>query len=254
MNNENLEPPVACNESVAINHVAPRPTLEELLKNSNTKFGLFKLPEWKGFWIKAGQEVFVFTKDLQLLNTPDYEQFGSRLDWENVRFGTDESNIETEFVKVIRKRIDLITKKIDLLLSPSRAKSLSITSLETAFMWLGLELGAIGSPNPYPKSMDSSSPVIEKAADKADQETNLLFEALGGLDETGVTKALRLEVQRTIDIIRSYFATENRKRKFLDGSYPINMAVDRDLINGKLWLGQQLNHILIQQEKNPDSN
>ena len=230
--------------TIKLNNDVP---LETFLKDGNSKTAV-KLPEWKGFWLKAGEEVFVFTKDGKLLNTPDYEKFGDRKDWELVEFGKDELGIETDFIKVIRKRIDLIINKIDSLLSNSRVKSLSITSLETAFMWLGLELGAIGSPNPYPKSMDKSSPVIEKATDKADQELDLLFEALGGLDETAVTKALRLEVQRTTNILRAYFATTNVRRKFFDGSYPVNMAIDRELTNGKLWLGQQLSHILRQQQ------
>ncbi len=152
------------------------------------------------------------------------------------------------FLQSMRKRIDCISGKIDRLLSASRPKSLAITSLDQAFMWLGLELAAVGNPNPYPTSMDKSSPVIEKPTDKAETEESLFLEKLGGLDETGVTKALRLDIQRTIDILRVYFTNQNSTKKVVAGSYPINMSVDANLVNSKLWLGKQLNHILKTQE------
>lgn len=53
----------------------------------------------------------------------------------------------------------------------SRERSLAVTKLQEAIMWLGMDLKAIDSevpgsaPNPYPKSYDPSSPVVEKTAD-----------------------------------------------------------------------------------------
>lgn len=47
----------------------------------------------------------------------------------------------------------------------SRERSLAITKLQEAVMWLGMDLKDQGNPNPYPHSYDPSSPVIEPTAD-----------------------------------------------------------------------------------------
>lgn len=53
----------------------------------------------------------------------------------------------------------------------SRERSLAVTKLQEAIMWLGMDLKAIDqespgeAPNPYPQSYDPASPVIEKTAD-----------------------------------------------------------------------------------------
>lgn len=53
----------------------------------------------------------------------------------------------------------------------SRERSIAVTKIQEAIMWLGMDLKAINeetpgaSPNPYPSSYDPSSPVIEPTAD-----------------------------------------------------------------------------------------
>jgi hypothetical protein len=53
----------------------------------------------------------------------------------------------------------------------SRERSIAITKLQEAIMWLGMDLKAINdespgaSPSPYPESYNPSSPVIEPTAD-----------------------------------------------------------------------------------------
>jgi len=48
----------------------------------------------------------------------------------------------------------------------SRERSISLTKIQEAIMWLGMDLKDIGeSPNPYPHSYDPTSPVIEPTAD-----------------------------------------------------------------------------------------
>lgn len=48
----------------------------------------------------------------------------------------------------------------------SRERSLAVTKLQEAIMWLGMDLKDIGeTPNPYPHSYDPASPVIEPTAD-----------------------------------------------------------------------------------------
>ena len=47
----------------------------------------------------------------------------------------------------------------------SRERSLAVTKLEEAIMWLGMDLKAQNTPNPYPHSYDPASPIIDKTAD-----------------------------------------------------------------------------------------
>jgi len=47
----------------------------------------------------------------------------------------------------------------------SRERSLAVTKIQEAIMWLGMDLKDIGEPNPYPHSFDPASPVIEPTAD-----------------------------------------------------------------------------------------
>lgn len=48
---------------------------------------------------------------------------------------------------------------------PSRERSLTITKLQEAIMWLGMDLKRLNEPNPYPSSYSPESPVIEPTAD-----------------------------------------------------------------------------------------
>ena len=47
----------------------------------------------------------------------------------------------------------------------SRERSIAITKLQEAIMWLGMDLKAQNEPNPYPSSKDPPSAVIEPTAD-----------------------------------------------------------------------------------------
>lgn len=47
----------------------------------------------------------------------------------------------------------------------SRERSLAITKIEEAIMWLGMDLKDQGTPNPYPQSYNPESGVIEPTAD-----------------------------------------------------------------------------------------
>ena len=51
-------------------------------------------------------------------------------------------------------------------LPASRERSLTITKLQEAVMWLGMDLKRLGTPNPYPSSKDpSTGTAIEPTAD-----------------------------------------------------------------------------------------
>ncbi len=75
--------------------------------------------------------------------------------------------LEREIVanKQLRKDLD---EKIQVLsnLDKSRERSLAITKLEEAVMWLGMDLKRLGAQNPYPSSKDPSTGVlVELTAD-----------------------------------------------------------------------------------------
>lgn len=66
--------------------------------------------------------------------------------------------------KDLRKDTDLIIQRVKSL-PPSRERSLAITKLQEAVMWLGMDLKRLGEANPYPNSMDSSNTTIDPTAD-----------------------------------------------------------------------------------------
>lgn len=63
---------------------------------------------------------------------------------------------EIEKIKQLRKDIDEIIQRVSGL-ERSRETSLSITKLEEAVMWLGMDLKRLGNPNPYPSSKDPNT-------------------------------------------------------------------------------------------------
>lgn len=82
-------------------------------------------------------------------------------------------SIEDEIVadKTLRKELD---EKIQAVkqLPPTRERSIVITKLQEAVMWLGMDLKRINElspelcPNPYPNSKNPENLTIEPTADK----------------------------------------------------------------------------------------
>lgn len=66
--------------------------------------------------------------------------------------------------KTARVAIDDQIQKVKSL-PPSRERSLCITKLQEAVMWLGMDLKRLNEPNPYPNSKDPSNTKIEPTAD-----------------------------------------------------------------------------------------
>lgn len=72
--------------------------------------------------------------------------------------------------KALRRDIDARIQELKSA-TPSRERSLAITRLQEAVMWLGMDLKRIGEenpgyvPNPYPNSKDPSNTVIDRTAD-----------------------------------------------------------------------------------------
>jgi hypothetical protein len=79
---------------------------------------------------------------------------------------TSDKNLRDEIIanKELRRDID---KKIQEVrnLPPSRERSLSITKLQEAVMWLGMDLKRLNAPNPYPNSKDPTNATIDPTAD-----------------------------------------------------------------------------------------
>jgi hypothetical protein len=77
---------------------------------------------------------------------------------------------EIIIIKELRRDIDTQIQKVKTLRS-SRERSITITKLQEAVMWLGMDLKRINdempgaSPNPYPNSKDPSNTKIEPTAD-----------------------------------------------------------------------------------------
>lgn len=80
---------------------------------------------------------------------------------------TSPLNHEREVVanKLLRKDVDEIIQRVKEL-PPSRERSISITKLQEAVMWLGMDLKRLNEHNPYPSSKDpSTGSIIEPTAD-----------------------------------------------------------------------------------------
>ena len=79
--------------------------------------------------------------------------------------------IDAEIIadKAIRRSIDAEIQAVKAL-PPSRERSLAVTKLQEAVMWLGMDLKRIhettgAGSNPYPNSKDPSNTTIEPTAD-----------------------------------------------------------------------------------------
>jgi hypothetical protein len=77
------------------------------------------------------------------------------------------TNLKEEIpaIKQLRKDIDDVIDKVRNL-EPCREASITITKLQEAVMWLGMDLKRLNQPDPYPSSKDPSTGTkIEHTAD-----------------------------------------------------------------------------------------
>lgn len=80
----------------------------------------------------------------------------------NVNISYEQEVIEN---KRLRKEIDEKIQQVKKL-PPSRERSLAVTKLQEAVMWLGMDLKRLGEKNPYPSSKDPETGTqIEPTAD-----------------------------------------------------------------------------------------
>ena len=68
--------------------------------------------------------------------------------------------------KACRKALDEVIQYLRNSQRLSDERDMSITKIQEAIMWLGMDLKDIGAtPNPYPESYNAASPVVEQTAD-----------------------------------------------------------------------------------------
>lgn len=130
-------------------------------------------------------------------------------------------------------------------LRPSRELSLTKTNLELSKMWLGMILKDLGTPNPYPESMNPDSKVIEPMAEHT---KDTIFPADIKADEdiplfVGRIKFFRGEVEKVIVELK-----ENATQVFLPENRIVIAPIANDqayiaLVEAKLWLGMILNAV-----------
>jgi hypothetical protein len=75
-----------------------------------------------------------------------------------------DSNSEILKIKELRVYIDEAIQKVKSMYG-SRERSLVITKLQEAVMWLGMDLKRLGTANPYPNSRELSNTIVDKTAD-----------------------------------------------------------------------------------------
>lgn len=66
--------------------------------------------------------------------------------------------------KEARKELDAILQKVKALPS-SRERSLAITKIQEAIMWLGMDLKRLNDISPYPEGKNPLNTVVEPTAD-----------------------------------------------------------------------------------------
>tara|TARA_R110000868_G_scaffold69072_1_gene203773 strand:- start:49 stop:324 length:276 start_codon:yes stop_codon:yes gene_type:complete len=69
---------------------------------------------------------------------------------QRIKEGSEKSSVTKDTVQVIRH---------------SRERSLAITKVQEAIMWLGMDLKEQGTDNPYPNSYKPENQIIDKTAD-----------------------------------------------------------------------------------------
>lgn len=67
--------------------------------------------------------------------------------------------------KQFRVDIDAILQRVKASPLRGREKSIAITKLQEAIMWLGMELKELGTENPYPNSYKPENAIVDPTAD-----------------------------------------------------------------------------------------
>lgn len=210
---------------------------------------IMQLPTWDGWWFEYNSFIIVFTKSNSYHDTPHIEKYNVGNNW---TIGKVDYDMAIRMVKALRVSLDDVIKTILWGISPSRESSLVKTELQMASMWLGYLLGEMGAANPYPKSFDASSQVIEKHADLSEEDPYYKQELLG-MTKTARVKYLRNHLKILINTLQWLFQAvffDQVQLKPISPFIPLHTASEAQIhmMNGNLWLGQCLNNIRIAEE------
>lgn len=127
-------------------------------------------------------------------------------------------------------------------LKPSRYVSLTITAFQIARQFTGIMLKEKGQESPYKSSMNPESSHIEKQADKGE----VLKEVDELPDEVSKVKKMRAIAADLTTDINVYLADATPASPI---DYIAQTEVLKNIISGKLWLGERLGEIRDEQEK-----
>ena len=83
---------------------------------------------------------------------------------EEINITQDKFEGEVKLDKQLRKDLDALLQKLQIA-DKSRERSLAITKIQEAIMWLGMDLKRLGTDNPYPESKNPESLRIDPTAD-----------------------------------------------------------------------------------------
>lgn len=83
---------------------------------------------------------------------------------EEINMTQDKFEGEVKLDKQLRKDLDALLQKLQVA-DKSRERSLAITKIQEAIMWLGMDLKRLGTANPYPESKNPESLRIDPTAD-----------------------------------------------------------------------------------------
>lgn len=133
-----------------------------------------------------------------------------------------------QLIRDQRVRIDAIGLTIHPRID-SRELSLTYTALQLASMWLGVTLGVLGSANPYPKSDDPNSGVIEDRTDQAPSPLTLMRGRVAGVKQL---RAIIKEIQTALSGDIAGHAT----------------CAHQYLQEARMWLGMELNSVKLKED------
>jgi len=75
-------------------------------------------------------------------------------------------SIEQQIIdtKQVRKDLDAVIQAIRVM-RPSTELLNALTKAQESLMWCGMELKALGNPNPYPNSRDTSNAIVDPTSE-----------------------------------------------------------------------------------------
>ena len=77
----------------------------------------------------------------------------------------ESASAEIVETKEFRVALDNVLQKIKSAPRKSRERSLVVTKLQEAIMWLGMDLKDLGAANPYPNSYKPENGIVDPTAD-----------------------------------------------------------------------------------------